>query len=111
MKLPSRPDPTTEEQVTHRYLNNQWATIARVVNNLTLGGPSSSIQANTQGATAGAANTDFPVPHTLGRKPTGFIIISQDAAASIYDGVTPWTTTQIFLRSSTAAVNMTVLII
>jgi hypothetical protein len=60
--------------------------------------------------TSGVVGTDIPVDHSLGRIPTGFIAVGLDAPVIIYQSSTPWTTTQIFLKSDTspATFNLTI---
>ena len=54
------------------------------------------------GATSpGAANTDFPVTHNLGRIPTGFLVTNRSAPCHVYGGGTSWTTSQIFVKCDT----------
>lgn len=55
---------------------------------------------------AGAtANASDPVTHPLKREPVGFLVVSQDAAGSVYkDTTNRWTSDKIFLRSSVANV-------
>jgi hypothetical protein len=50
---------------------------------------------------AGAA--EFSIEHGLGTIPLGYLVISQDAAGSVYtsDG-TPWDTSRIYLKASAA---------
>lgn len=48
----------------------------------------------------GAANTDTAVIHGLSRVPTAYVINGTTAAMSIYDGLTPSTSSVIYLRSS-----------
>jgi len=48
--------------------------------------------------TPGVANTEFAVTHNLNRIPTGYNVVLLTAAAHVYIGPTPWTTTQIFLK-------------
>jgi len=55
--------------------------------------------------TSAGGNVEFSVTHSLGRVPQGYIIFFTDKATSLYQGPTTgtaWTTTQIFIKSSTA---------
>ena len=61
-------------------------------------------------ASTGAANTEFTVSHTLGRVPSGYIIISNSGAGYVYNGTTAWTATAIYLRHSAINAAITVLI-
>ena len=56
-----------------------------------------------------AANTENTFIHNLGRIPTGYIVVKQSAATSVYDGGTPNTSTAIFLKASAVA-NTTLLV-
>lgn len=57
-----------------------------------------------------APNTDFAVPYVLPFLPTRYWIVSISANANIYTGVTPWTSTEIFLRCSVASVTLSLFI-
>ena len=59
------------------------------------------------GTSAGTANTEFSVTHNLGRIPKGYVVMFGTIAGSFYQGPTTgtaWTTTQIFIKCSTASV-------
>jgi hypothetical protein len=45
-------------------------------------------------------NTDDPLVHNLGVVPVGYLITKSPGAGWINTGVTPWTTTTIYLRCS-----------
>lgn len=65
--------------------------------------------------TVGFTTSSDPVkiPHSLGRQPLGYLVIQQDAAASIYSpnqNMYPWNATQIYLSAS-AAVNAQIFVI
>jgi hypothetical protein len=60
--------------------------------------------------THASADTEFSVAHTLKRIPTGFIVVKRDKGGVIYDGVTAWDSTQIFLKCTTTSTLVTVLI-
>lgn len=47
-----------------------------------------------------APNTEFAVPHSLGRVPMGFIYMGGSNQGLVYKGATPWTATQIFLKET-----------
>lgn len=49
------------------------------------------------------ANTEMIANHDLGTIPVGYIVVRRDKAGVVYDGVTPWTTTQISLKSNQAS--------
>jgi len=50
-----------------------------------------------------SADAEFSIEHGLGTIPIGYIVISQNAAGSVYtsDG-TPWDTSRIYLKTSAA---------
>lgn len=61
--------------------------------------------------TSATPNTEQAVAHTLkNRTPIGYLVISSDKAAHIYDGTTAWTTSNIYLRSDVASVTAKLLV-
>ena len=58
----------------------------------------------------GTANTEDTVSHNLARIPTGYIVVTQDKAATLFNGTTTWTTTNLYLRTSVASVAWKVLV-
>ena len=50
-----------------------------------------------------AGGAEFSIEHGLGTIPIGYIVVSQDAAGSVYksDG-SPWDTDRIYLKTSAA---------
>lgn len=65
-----------------------------------------SISLTTSG-TPDASNT---IAHTLGKIPIGYIVVYQNKAASLYDGGTTWTDTNIYLKSNVATVNFRIIV-
>lgn len=61
----------------------------------------------TTSATPDAENT---ISHLLGKIPSGYIVYSQDKAASLYLGGTTWTTTNIYLKCNVASVAYKIII-
>jgi len=59
-------------------------------------------------ADSGTANVEFSFTHHLGRTPAGFIVTKSDAACSVYDSGTTWTTTTIYLKCDAANVALTI---
>jgi hypothetical protein len=59
----------------------------------------------------GAVGADVVLNHSLKRVPVGYIVFAQDKAGSIYISGTPWTTSQAFLKGSTANMNIRVFLI
>ena len=49
-------------------------------------------------------DVDDPIHHNLGRVPTGFNVLTKDAAADVYQGVNRWTDKIIFVRSTVGGV-------
>lgn len=58
----------------------------------------------------GSANTEDGITHTLGKVPTGYIVVSQNKAGVVYNGSSTWTTTTIYLKNSVATVAVTIII-
>lgn len=62
------------------------------------------------------ANTEFSVSHTLkdkngnARVPQGYIVVRNGNGGVVYNGNTPWTSTTIYLKCTTASNNVTILI-
>ena len=63
------------------------------------------------GTTPGSANTEFAVPHGLGRIPIGFLTLALGANATIYKSTTAWTASNIYLKCSGSAVSYTIFVI
>ena len=58
-------------------------------NNITF---ADNFKSETKSLTTNATpDTEDAVSHTLGEIPTGYIVVSKDKAAHIYDGTTSWT--------------------
>jgi hypothetical protein len=60
--------------------------------------------------TPGVANTEFPVSHGLNRIPVGFHVMTKNGATDVYQGVTAWTKTQIFLKATGIGINVTLFV-
>lgn len=63
-----------------------------------------------KGVTPVVPDTEFAIIHNLRRVPTGFIVFSQDKAGTVYKGDTPWSSTQMFLKASSAQMAITIFI-
>lgn len=61
-------------------------------------------------STSATPGTEVAVPHTLKRIPSGYFVLRQDRAGTIYDGSTAFSTTNIYLKSDVASVATIVLI-
>lgn len=55
-------------------------------------------------------NTQDTVAHTLGKVPSGYIVVQQSKAGVVFNGGTTWTTTNIYLKNSVASVATTIII-
>jgi hypothetical protein len=116
LKLPNAPWSASDFEVRQaRQLSWLWEEIARVINgNLSLGNPTDGPD-NIDGAwatttTPGVADTEFALTHNLQRVPIGWLTVSIDKAAIIYDGGTAWTTAVINLKSNVATVALTIFV-
>ena len=54
--------------------------------------------------TNGTPDTEDTIAHTLGSIPVGYIVISQNKAASLYRGSSAWDNTKIYLKCNVASV-------
>lgn len=64
------------------------------------------------GVSDATIDTEFEVPHGIGRMPIGFIVLTQDKAGSFYNsGVTAWDEDSIYLKCSVASVAFTLLVV
>jgi len=62
----------------------------------------------------GVADTEVAISHGLGGEgrpmiPRGYIVVRRNAAASLYDGASTWTTTTAYLKSNVGAARFTVM--
>lgn len=53
-------------------------------------------------ADSGLAGSEITIPHTLGQIPAGLLLVVPPANGSVNVGPTSWTTTQVFLKCSSA---------
>jgi hypothetical protein len=112
--------------ITQTYFDKQWLYLVRAINGgISLGGPfGRRVRAGVEdnngsniegswfiGQTPAAPDTDFTIPHKLGRVPVGYLVLSIDAPGIIYKGVNAWTNFSITLRCSTSNTNVTVLVV
>jgi len=58
----------------------------------------------------GTANTEDAVTHNLERVPLGYVVVSQDKAATLYDSGTAATSTTIYWKSSATSVAWVILV-
>lgn len=52
-------------------------------------------------------NTEDTIPHNLGSIPIGYIVVKQNKAGSIYDSGTAWNLNNLYLKSNTASILVT----
>lgn len=57
-----------------------------------------------------APNTQDTVAHTLGKVPTGFLVVNKDKAGDVYAGGTTWTKNNLYLKTSVASVALKILV-
>lgn len=69
---------------------------------------SGEFQVFTSSATPDAENT---IAHNLGSVPTGYLIFSQDKAASLYTSGTTWTSSNAYLKCNVASVTYTIFLL
>lgn len=57
-------------------------------------------------------DTETAVAHTLGKVPTGYILIGKDLAGDVYTstGGTAWTTTNIYVKCTVASVTVKLIV-
>lgn len=58
----------------------------------------------------GTPNTQDTVAHTLGKVPTGFLVVNKDKAGDVYAGGTTWTKTNIYFKTTVASVALKILV-
>jgi hypothetical protein len=56
-------------------------------------------------------DTQFSITHNLNIVPSGYIVMSRNKAAIVYDSGTAWTATQIFLKCNVASTTIKIFII
>ncbi len=69
-----------------------------------------NISSQIVGVSITTTNTDVFVPHNLRRIATGYIVISQNTNAGIFDGATKWTESGIYIRAGASTVAAQILI-
>lgn len=103
------------------YYNEQLSRLFMMLQNLTLTQDQKKAIANGDKAgnfdakylvvtSSGTANNENTWAHGLKRVPQGYIVVRADKACDVYDGTTPWTTTNIYLKVSVATVALTILV-
>lgn len=115
LRLSRQPYPS-RKALTHNDLKTTYEDVGNVLNgNIEFGSPTSNNAQNVKGSWATgkslAEGVEFAVPHSLGKVPTGFHTVSVDQPGILYKGTTPWTSTQIYLKSSTAETNYTIFVL
>ena len=61
--------------------------------------------------TNGVADTEDTIAHDLGVVPIGFIVINRDKGGVVYDSGTAWTSTNVYLKCSTATTAVTLFLL
>lgn len=69
-----------------------------------------NISSQIVGVSINTTNTDVYVPHGLKRVARGYIVVSQNTNAGIFNGAATWTTAGIYIRAGTSAVVAQILI-
>lgn len=60
--------------------------------------------------TTAAADTEVTVAHTLKRVPTGYLVYSRDKGGTVYDSGTAFTSSNIYIKCTTATTVLKLLI-
>lgn len=55
-------------------------------------------------------DTSDTVSHSLGKVPTGFIVVNIDKSAIVYDAGTSWTSSNIYLKCDTASTAVKIIV-
>lgn len=88
---------TTIEDLV-RMMYSFFKDLLRVVNgNLNF---VENIQGQYVSITFTNTSDDFPLLHNLGHTATGYLVVKRSTNMSIYDGVSAWDSTRVFLKSS-----------
>lgn len=64
----------------------------------------------TEVTTPATPDTEFSIEHGFGTPAIGFIVISQDKAATTYSSGTAWDDNKIYLKNNTATVTMRIMV-
>lgn len=59
---------------------------------------------------SGTPNAENTVAHSLGKAPTGFIVLNKNKAAHVFDGGTTWTADNIYLKVDVATTVVKILV-
>lgn len=97
--------PRAIDKFTERGVRDHTEQVNKVLSNISFGQTvdNKDLSQNMDGwwasvTTPGSANTEFTVPHGLGRVPVGFLIFSRTKAGTTYKSTTAWTTSNIYLK-------------
>jgi hypothetical protein len=69
---------------------------------------SDNFDADIISSTIGGGDTE--IPHTLKRVPSGYLILSRDQAGIVFDGVTAWTSSSIYVKASVPNLKVKIMI-
>lgn len=105
--LPSRNDARSVPTHQERAMIGHIEQLNKVLSNISFGDTSDNLSPaqNIEGwyaavTSSGVADTEFAVPHQLGRVPIGFLVFSKSNAGVVYKGATAWTSSNIYLKDS-----------
>lgn len=117
------PEPTLMPDGTENpefWMNSQLQQIFFASQNLSLTSRDGAIQQGDKAGNLsavfvvftsnGTANTEDSVTHTLGRIPRGYIPVSQNKSAVLYESGTAFTSSKIYLKSTAVSVAWIVLV-
>lgn len=113
MQIKKKVDLTQPENEFERALAIELQKYSQDLSDLLNGGLKFSDNFNAEITTvsdSGTADTEFTVSHTLKRVPSGFIVINISKGGVVYDSGTDWTTTDIYLKCTTANTEVKLLI-
>jgi len=110
-------EPLDQNKTFHEFQYDR--SVSRVFHNISFGWKTPALSTpyldNMKGAwwtgTTPSGGTEFTIQHNLGYIPVGYLVIRSNAAVTLYDGVTAWTKTNIYLKASVGSVNVTVFVL
>jgi hypothetical protein len=109
MKIPTRDVSSVESwEDLRRWSAQMFKDIGSAINGQIAFGE--NIQSTRASATFTAANTEVRVSHSLGRVPSGYIVISSSANISVFNGGSANTETDLYVQASGAG-TVTLLVI
>ena len=125
--ISSNPTSSNEEETTKKneeyrgYLDNVDTDVKNIITNmqgrisfgeLTDGKSGESVSGECSVVSdTGNADTEFTIAHNVGAVPLGFIVTNIDKGGVVYDSGTTWTSTNIYLKCTTANTNVTLFLL